>query len=685
MSFWVCLRHHFNEVVTLLFASIHQRLAQEWSKKGGASLKKMEQNRFDCVCSSISFNNGMSGILRYIRVRPKVWTHTTFTVTCACLALLSGCQADSEESTLGTSNLTAESLKLDDLFPRDRLVKVDIELSDMDWDKIRHQERSFRESLGPKRQFEILQSPYTYVEAKVTIDGVTFPRVGLRKKGFIGSLSHSRPSLKVKLNYVDQNVDIDGLSTLTFNNNKQDISQMSQFIGYSLFNAAGSPAPRSAFAKVTVNGKDLGVYSHVESVRKHLIKRAYGNSDGTLFEGTVVDFYEDWEGSFERKFGDDQVGREHIVKVIRAINGEEGDTIFGDQAVGRAWVPTSDEHDGRWFKPDFDDADWILGQSGAGYERDRGYEPFIGDGFDFEHQMHGKATSVYLRFPFELLNLDTINASKKLLLRMKCDDGFVVYLNGFEVARSNAPSQLSWQSRAKKSSEDAQSLQFITYDITDHRELLKYGRNILAVHGLNHSKDSSDLLIVPEVQSSNDDFEREIWKLIDEEDFYTYWAMEGLLSFWDGYSGNHNNFFAYLNPETEKFHFLPWGADAMFEKYSPLGVDPRSPRSVRTVGILAFKLYQTPAVRKKYAIRMKQLLAEHWDEEKLLAETRRIEEMVDPHISGDQRGWFFDRKVDYESIREFIRKRRKDIEREISGEDMPIWDTPPKLPPVLRR
>jgi spore coat protein H len=104
---------------------------------------------------------------------------------------------------------------------------------------------------------------YAYVEAKVTIDGVTFPRVGIRKKGFIGSLSRTRPSLKIKLDFIDEEGNIDGLNNLTFNNNQQDVSQMSQFIGYSLFNAAGSPAPRSALAKVRVNGRNLGVYSHV--------------------------------------------------------------------------------------------------------------------------------------------------------------------------------------------------------------------------------------------------------------------------------------------------------------------------------------------------------------------------------------------------------------------------------------
>ena len=573
---------------------------------------------------------------------------------------------------------SAKTLTLDDIFPRDRLLEVNITLADEDWDTLRYQSRNFFEALQPKRQFEEVDSPYSYVEASVTIDGVAFPGVGLRKKGFIGSQSTSRPSLKIKLNRTDKKAGIEGLTTLTFNNNKQDNSQMSQFMGYELFNAAGSPAPRCALAKVTVNGQNMGVYAHVESAKKPLIQRGFGNSKGTFYEGTVTDFHEDWEGSFEKKFGKDKPGREHIVKLINALKGEEGDVFFGGEAAGRAWVPASGEHDGEWFQPGFDDSAWVAGKNGAGYEREDDYGPLISDGFDFDEQMYGKATSLYLRFPFELDSLDGIASARNLKLRMKCDDGFVAYLNGHEVARHNAPEDAQWDSTATGSGDDRASMQFAAYNLNSHKDKLRKGRNLLAIHVLNISNRSTDLLAVAELQTNNTDVEREIWKLIDEESFYTFWTVEGLLSFWDGYSGNRNNFFVYLNPETDKFHFLPWGADSMFEKYSPLGVDRRSPRSVRTVGLVAHKLYQIPAVRKKYAAKMKSLLAAHWDEEKLLAETERVEAMVEPHLSPEQR-----RKVNYEKIRRFIRNRRADVEREISGDDMPLWSAAPKPPPVI--
>ena len=44
----------------------------------------------------------------------------------------------------------ANALKLDDIFPRDRLLEVDIQVADDDWDTLRHQSRNFFEALQPK-------------------------------------------------------------------------------------------------------------------------------------------------------------------------------------------------------------------------------------------------------------------------------------------------------------------------------------------------------------------------------------------------------------------------------------------------------------------------------------------------------------------------------------------------------
>ncbi|MEE2947544.1 MAG: CotH kinase family protein, partial [Verrucomicrobiota bacterium] len=393
-----------------------------------------------------------------------------FKTTTAGLAALMFCTAVSA---------TEKQLTLDELFPTDRVLDVQITVNEKDWDRIRRQSRDFVSALHEKRKTAPINGPYEYVDADVNIDGVKFEKVGLRKKGFIGSQSTSRPSLKIKLNHTDKEQNIGGLTNLTMNNNKQDSSIVSQYLGYRLFNAAGSPASRCAFAKVTVNGNNLGIYSHVESMRKPLLARFFGDDKGTLYEGTVVDFYEGWEGSLEHKCGDDKAGRKKIRQLTRLLESGE----VNEEAIG---------------------------------------------------------------------------------------------------------------------------------------------------------------------------------KLIDLNAFYRFWAIEGLLGFWDGYSGNANNYFIYLNPKTDRFHFMPWGADALFRKRSMLNFDFRAPVSVKTKGRIAHRLYQLNEGRERYRKTLHGLFSEHWNEKKLLAECDRIETLIRPHLNREQ--YRFSRSLD--GTRDFIEKRRRDLMKE---------------------
>ena len=579
--------------------------------------------------------------------------------------------------------LGAAELTLDAIFPTNKVLDVQITVPPGDWDTIRYQSRNFFEALNAKRQFEPIPGPYTYVEASVTIDGVKFPKVGLRKKGFIGSQSSVRPSLKVKLDFVDPESKIEGLNTLTFNNNKQDTAQVSQFMGYALFNKAGSPAPRCALARVTVNGKNLGIYSHVESYKKPLLERGFGDTGGTLYEGTVVDFNEQWEKSFELKRGEDTPGRAKILELIGALNsdsGASGVAILDSETEATGWVPTSGASDKNWMKRIFNDSRWKKGAGGAGLETGSGYEAHINQGLDFEEEMHEQTSSVYLRYKFSVEDPGKIGG---LTLRMKYDDGFIAYLNGVEVASSNAPEDPAWDSQATGPNDDGAAVRYQPFSISEHIGRLRKGANVLAVHGLNMNPASSDLLISPELRVSDkgekkNDLEAEIGKVVDLDSFYKFWAMEGLLGFWDGYSGNRNNYFFYLNPTTAKFHFMPWGADSLFVKYSHINRDRRVPLSVKTGGMIANKLYQLPASRARYKKTLLGILKEHWNEKKLLAETDRIEAMLDPYIREYSRQRGFYRSLN--SVRQFIRTRREELLDEVA-DGMPSW-TKGSEPPV---
>ena len=103
--------------------------------------------------------------------------------------------------------------------------------------------------------------------------------------------------------------------------------------------------------------------------------------------------------------------------------------------------------------------------------------------------------SCYIRIPFTLANADFSN----LLLRVRYDDGFIAYLNGAEVARRNFTGEPRWNSVGSADNPDAAAVGQTTIDISDYVGLLGPGANLLAIHGLNGTIDSSDFLISVEL------------------------------------------------------------------------------------------------------------------------------------------------------------------------------------------
>ena len=75
-----------------------------------------------------------------------------------------------------------------------------------------------------------------------------------------------------------------------------------------------------------------------------------------------------------------------------------------------------------WLLPSFVDSNWPVGKGGIGY----------GDGDD--NTIISPTISLYLRKKFEVVDEAALEMA---ILHADYDDGFVAYLNGVEVARSN--------------------------------------------------------------------------------------------------------------------------------------------------------------------------------------------------------------------------------------------------------
>lgn len=207
----------------------------------------------------------------------------------------------------------------DVLFTRDRLLRVELELAAADWDALRAQTRTLESTLAREACLdEPFVSPFTYFPARLRIDGVEYPRVGLRKKGFLGSLSEAKPSLKIKLDEYTEDLAHLGLEKLAFNNGQQDPTQIKPCIGLDQMRAAGVATPRCGYAEVIVNGTSLGAYVHVEDVGKRFLRLNFGEDEGHLYEGTVSDFRAGWTGTFEQEVDTERPYDRSELEALRA-------------------------------------------------------------------------------------------------------------------------------------------------------------------------------------------------------------------------------------------------------------------------------------------------------------------------------------------------------------------------------
>ncbi len=206
------------------------------------------------------------------------------------------------------------------LYDPDHILDVAIEIDEAEWEALRAETRSFIGLLaGDTCLDEPFAVPFLRHPAGVTVDGVTLAPVAIRKKGFLGSLSDVKPSLKILTDAYVPGQELHGTDELVLNNSVQDPSYVRQCLAYQVLARAGVAGPRCSFARVSVNGRDLGLYVHVEGVKKSLLRRAFGSDSGTLYEGTLSDFREGWEGTFEKETREDEPGRPGVNDLTRTL------------------------------------------------------------------------------------------------------------------------------------------------------------------------------------------------------------------------------------------------------------------------------------------------------------------------------------------------------------------------------
>ena len=174
-------------------------------------------------------------------------------------------------------------------------------------------------------------------------------------------------------------------------------------------------------------------------------------------------------------------------------------------------IPTSSVNE-NWNNLNFDDSGWMEGIGGFGY----------GDNDD--GTILDQINSVYFRKVFEV---NDISKLKKGLIHADFDDGFVAYINGFEIGRSSNLSDYgSYVPFDANTSFDQEASLYLGYypdeiilDSLDIMNVLLEGQNVLAIQVHNVSDNSSDM-------SGNFYLSFEVQDTVDMYDEVPDWFIE---------------------------------------------------------------------------------------------------------------------------------------------------------------
>ena len=188
-------------------------------------------------------------------------------------------------------------------------------------------------------------------------------------------------------------------------------------------------------------------------------------------------------------FPDIQIGAGEYLRIWASdkdkTDGGSYKTLVNQGESFRYLVPTSNPPSS-WKDLIFNDSNWGIGNSGFGYA----------DGDD-ETQLNAGISSVYVRKSFIVNDLDLMS---ELWFDIDFDDGFVAYINGTEIARSNILGESPSYDAGTVTDREARMYQSgapVRFPVNDFATLLTDGENILSIQVHNHNTNSSDLSLIP--------------------------------------------------------------------------------------------------------------------------------------------------------------------------------------------
>jgi hypothetical protein len=170
----------------------------------------------------------------------------------------------------------SESAHGDDLFTNSLVPQLQLEISREGMDVL----ENYRQVWGRPRPERI------DVKATVREGKVVYTNVAVHLKGsFTFQAIDEKPSLTLNFDKFAPGQRFHGLDKIHLNNSVQDPSYLCEKLAREMFVAAGVPAARVGYARVTLNDRALGFYVLVEGYNKRFLKRHFKSAKGNLYDG----------------------------------------------------------------------------------------------------------------------------------------------------------------------------------------------------------------------------------------------------------------------------------------------------------------------------------------------------------------------------------------------------------------
>ena len=187
------------------------------------------------------------------------------------------------------------------------------------------------------------------------------------------------------------------------------------------------------------------------------------------------------------------------------------------------------------------------------------------------------------------------------------------------------------------------------------------------------------------VQTAADvEFEAAINDYLDMDEFLSFLAVNVILSNLDSFLAGTQNYYAYLEPTSNRFQLLPWDLDISFGAFPLLGTpDSRRDLSVDRPQVgegsnrLIERVLSIPIYKQAYHARVEQLMDTIFDEKKMRSQIDTAADFLRPLVAeeGDRAARRFEaalgdapRRGSLHPLKYFVRKRRESVLAQLAGE-----------------